>query len=50
MSAPLFIKVKPEDNVAIAVQDIPQRTPVLPDVKARGLIPQAHKIALRASP
>ena len=48
MSAPLFIKVKPEDNVAIAVQDIPQGTQVLAGVKASSLIPQAHKIALRA--
>jgi len=43
---PLFIKVKDEDNVAIAVQDIPPGTAVMAGISARELIPQAHKLAL----
>jgi len=43
---PLFIKVKDEDNVAIAVQDIPPGAAVMAGISARELIPQAHKLAL----
>ena len=50
MSAPLYIKVKPQDNVAIAVHDIPQGTEVMPGIHANCDIPQAHKIALQPIP
>ena len=46
MSAPLVIKVKDQDNVAIAIHDIPQGTEVMPGVVTRQDIPQAHKVAL----
>lgn len=46
MRAPLYIKVNPRDNVAIAVRDIAAGTEVMPGVTAREDIPQAHKIAL----
>ena len=45
MSAPLYIKVKDADNVAIAVHDIPRGTEIMPGVVTREDIPQAHKIA-----
>lgn len=50
MSAPLYIKVKDRDNVAIAVHDIPAGTQVMPGVTTREDIPQAHKIALAHIP
>lgn len=50
MSAPLFIKVKECDNVAIAVNDIAQGTCMLPGVVTREPIPQSHKIALENIP
>ena len=43
---PLVIRVTDRDNVAIAVHDIPAGTLILPGVRARQDIPQAHKIAL----
>lgn len=46
MSEPLFIKVKPQDNVAIAVHDLKEGTEILPGIRTRSEIPQAHKIAL----
>lgn len=46
MNAPMFVKIKDEDNVAIAVHEIKQGTEVMPGVTARHDIPQAHKIAL----
>ena len=46
MTAPLVIKVKDKDNVAIAVHDLPVGTEALPGVVALQPIPQAHKIAL----
>ena len=46
MRTPLYIKVKDEDNVAIAVHDIAAGTEVMPNVIAREEIPQSHKIAL----
>ena len=50
MSAPLYIKVKDADNVAIAVHDIPRGTEIMPGVVTREDIPQAHKIALTDIP
>ena len=35
MSAPLYIKVKDADNVAIAVEDIAKGTQVMPGVVTR---------------
>ncbi|MEY8357011.1 galactarate dehydratase [Lachnospiraceae bacterium 54-53] len=46
MSTPLFIKIKEQDNVAIAVNEIKTGTEVMDGVIARQNIPQAHKIAL----
>ena len=43
---PHILKVTDRDNVAIAVQDIPAGTQVLPGLTARDNIPHAHKIAL----
>lgn len=43
---PQVIKVRPEDNVAVAVKALPAGVEVLPGVVTRGEIPQAHKIAL----
>ena len=42
----LYVKIKEQDNVAIAVQDIKAGTEVMEGVTARQDIPQAHKIAL----
>lgn len=44
------IQIKDADNVAVAVQDTPAGTQVLPGVVARQDIPQAHKIALTDIP
>ena len=49
MSTPLFIQIKGEDNVAIAVEDIAAGTQVMPGVTTREDIPQAHKLALTDS-
>lgn len=46
----LIVKIKENDNVAVAVQDIKEHTHVLPDVIAQVNIPQAHKIALEDIP
>ncbi len=46
MKTPIFVKIKDEDNVAIAVREIKQGTEVMEGVTARHDIPQAHKIAL----
>ncbi|MFT4106925.1 MAG: galactarate dehydratase [Lacrimispora sp.] len=46
MSKPLYIKIKEQDNVAIAVDEIKAGTEVMEGVQARQNIPQAHKIAL----
>ena len=50
MSAPLYIKIKDEDNVAIAVNEIKAGTEVMDGITAAQDIPQAHKIALRDIP
>ncbi|GLB30346.1 putative galactarate dehydratase (L-threo-forming) [Lacrimispora amygdalina] len=47
MSKPLFVKIKEEDNVAIAVDEIKAGQEIMPGVTARYDIPQAHKIALK---
>ncbi|MEA4928425.1 MAG: galactarate dehydratase [Candidatus Limiplasma sp.] len=44
------IQINPKDNVAIAVQDVPKGTELLPGVVTLSDIPQGHKIALRAIP
>ena len=44
------IRIKEADNVAVAVQDTPAGTEVLPGLVARQDIPQAHKIALTDIP
>lgn len=46
MSKPLYIKIKEQDNVAIAVEDIKAGTEVMAGITAHQDIPQAHKIAL----
>lgn len=46
MSMPLYVKINEQDNVAIAVNDIPAGTEVMPGIYAHQDIPQAHKIAL----
>ena len=46
METPLYIKIREEDNVAIAVEDIQAGTQVMPGIVAAVNIPQAHKIAL----
>ena len=46
MSIPLYIKIKDQDNVAIAVNEIKAGTEVMEGIVAAQDIPQAHKIAL----
>lgn len=46
MSEPLYIKMKEQDNVAIAVKDIKSGTEIMDGVVTRQDILQAHKIAL----
>jgi len=46
VSVPLYIKIKEQDNVAIAINEIKAGTEVMDGVAARHNIPQAHKIAL----
>lgn len=46
MSMPLYVKIKEQDNVAIAVNEIKAGTEVMAGVIAHQDIPQAHKIAL----
>ena len=43
---PIYVKIKEEDNVAIAVHDIKAGTAVMEGIVASTDIPQAHKIAL----
>ena len=50
MGIPLYVKIKDEDNVAIAVNEIKAGTEVMEGVTARHDIPQAHKIALQDIP
>ena len=46
MSQRLYVKIREEDNVAIAVKDIRAGTQVAEGIAANQDIPQAHKIAL----
>lgn len=46
MSAPLYIKIKETDNVAITVDTIAKGTRLMEDILANEDIPQGHKIAL----
>lgn len=46
MNKPLYIKMRKEDNVAIAVRDIKAGTEIMDGVVTGQDIPQAHKIAL----
>ena len=45
-----YIRVNPQDNVAIAVQAVAQGTELLPGVVTLSDIPQGHKIALEPIP
>ena len=46
MGKKLYVKIKEQDNVAIAVQEIKAGTVVEDGLTANQDIPQAHKIAL----
>lgn len=46
MNTPLYVKMKEQDNVAIAVNEIKAGTEVMDGVTVHQNIPQAHKIAL----
>ena len=50
MAERLTIQIKQEDNVAVAVHDLPAGTVIESGVTTRDPIPQAHKIALRDIP
>lgn len=45
-----IIRIKPQDNVAVAVHDLPAGTEVSSGLFTREPIPQAHKIALQDIP
>ena len=46
MSERFSIQIKEEDNVAVAVHDLPAGTRLESGVVTRESVPQAHKIAL----
>ena len=50
MEQRLTIRVRPQDNVAVAVTDLAAGTAVGSGVVTREPIPQAHKIALTEIP
>ena len=50
MAERLTIQIKEQDNVAVAVHDLPAGTAIESGVTTRDPIPQAHKIALRDIP
>lgn len=50
MKSQYVIKIKDNDNVAVAIHDLPSGTEVLPGLKVCDEIPQAHKIALEDIP
>lgn len=50
MAERLSIQIKDEDNVVVAVHDLPAGTTLESGVVTREPIPQAHKIALRDIP
>ena len=37
-----YVQIKPEDNVAIAVKELPKGTEIMPGVITLSDIPQAH--------
>ena len=45
-----YIQINPRDNVAIAVQEVPAGTELMPGVVTLSDIPQGHKIALTDIP
>lgn len=47
---PMYIKIKDEDNVAIAVNEIEAGIEIMPGICAIQTIPQAHKFALEDIP
>lgn len=47
MSKPLYIKIKDNDNVAIAIHQIDEGTEIMPGITTKQIIPQGHKIALK---
>ena len=44
--ARLYVKIKDQDNVVVAVQDLKAGTEVMEGLVTNQDIPQAHKIAL----
>lgn len=46
----LIVKINQQDNVAVAIHDMQADTEILPGLKTREDIPQAHKIALTDIP
>ena len=48
--ARLYVKIKDQDNVVVAVQDLKAGTKVMEDLTVNQDIPQAHKIALQDIP
>ncbi len=47
MSKQIVVKMHDNDNVVIAVKDIPSGTTILNDIVTKNDIPQAHKIAIK---
>lgn len=43
---PLYIKIKDNDNVAIAIKEIKEGTEIMDGIVTKTTIPQGHKIAL----
>lgn len=50
MPTPCTIKIKGNDNVAVAIRDLPTGTEIAPNLVTLQDIPQAHKIALQDIP
>lgn len=48
--ARLYVKIKDQDNVVVAVQDLKAGTKVMEGLTVNQNIPQAHKIALQDIP
>ena len=46
----LIVKINQQDNVAVAIHDLPTGTEILPGLHTWEDIPQAHKIALTDIP
>lgn len=46
----IIVKINENDNVAVAIHDLPAEAEFLPGLKTREPIPQAHKIALTDIP